>query len=82
MTETISRGVLRVLDRKNKPFYTAQDVVSILDVSESKAYKMIRELRQECIDEGKLSKCYPLGKVPKKYFDLKILMVDDDVKEG
>lgn len=31
----VSRGVLRVLDRKNKPFYTAQDVVSIQAVPDN-----------------------------------------------
>lgn len=37
-------------------------------MQKNKAYELIRQLRQELIDDGKLTPAYPQGKVPRKYF--------------
>lgn len=51
-----------------KPYCDANDVMAFLGCKENKAYKMIRNLRKELIDKGRLTKEYPQGKVPRKYF--------------
>ena len=44
-------------------------MANIKDVAkENKAYELIRELREELIEAGKLTPAYPQGKVPRKYF--------------
>lgn len=65
----MSNGVIKTLSSGNKTYYTNKEVQELLGVSRSKAYSMIRTMRQECIDAGKITKVYPEGKVPKKYFD-------------
>lgn len=69
-----SKGIIKVLDSKDNSYYTAQDVMILLGVKRGKAYEVIRELRQELIDSGKLADCYPNGKVPKKYFEERCYM--------
>ena len=64
-----ANGVLRILGKESRPYYTAEDVVELLGVSRTKAYEIIRALRNELIQAGKLSDVYPSGKIPKKYFD-------------
>lgn len=51
-----------------KYYLGAEDVMTILDCKENKAYELIRALRKELVDAGKLTPAYPIGKVPKKYF--------------
>lgn len=46
----------------------ADEVMSYLGCKENKAYEVIRELRKELVDTGKLTPAYPKGKVPRKYF--------------
>lgn len=52
-----------------KQFYTVQDVMKILQVKESKAYKIIRQLNAELEKKGYL---VVAGKVSKKYFMEKV----------
>lgn len=52
-----------------KQFYTVQDVMKILQVKESKAYKIIRQLNAELEVKGYL---VVAGKVSKKYFMEKV----------
>ena len=62
-------GIIKVLGPEDRPYYTAGDVMRILGVSISKAYSMIKDMRQECVESGNMTKSYPAGKIPKKYFD-------------
>ena len=62
-------GVIKKLKPEDRSFYTAGDVQALMDVSESKAYKMIRAMRNECVAAKLFSPAYPAGKIPKKYFD-------------
>ncbi len=43
-------GVIRVV--RNNSYYTYSDVMELLGCGQSKAYKVIREIRQELIDKG------------------------------
>ena len=56
-------------DRDVRSYYDAADVMEIMGVGRSKAYTMIRIMREELVNSGELTACYPLGKVPKRYFD-------------
>ncbi len=45
-----------------------QEAREYLGCGQSKAYAVIRSLRQELIDSGKMTEEVSVGKVPKKYF--------------
>lgn len=62
-------GVIRVITKGDRNYYDVVDVMTLLGVSDSYAYKIMRQLREELIAEGKIIDNYPKGKVPKKYFD-------------
>lgn len=62
-------GVIKILDEKERSWYTAKDVQSLLGVSQAKAYKLIRNTRLDCVKKGTLAEDYPEGKVPKKFFN-------------
>ena len=62
---TIAPGVTSV---PGKYFLGVEDVMEYLGCKENKAYKLIRALRKELIDDGRLTPEYPPGKVPKQYF--------------
>lgn len=66
---TPENGVIKILTSKDKSYYTAEDVMDMLGIGRDKAYRVIRELRREMIDKGKLTSAYPVGKIPKKYFN-------------
>ena len=44
------------------------EVMNYLGCRENKAYEVIRGLRKELIDAGKLYPGVPQGRIPKKYF--------------
>ena len=46
----------------------AAEVMNYLGCRENKAYEVIRGLRKELIDAGKLYPGVPQGRIPKKYF--------------
>lgn len=46
----------------------AIEVMHYLGCKENKAYEVIRGLRKELIDSGRLFPGVPQGKVPRKYF--------------
>ncbi len=46
----------------------ADEVMHYLGCKNNKAYKIIRGLRQELIDAGRLFPGVPQGKVPRRYF--------------
>ena len=62
-------GVIRVLTKENRNYYTVEDVMNLLGVKQSKAYDIMRSLRKELIASGRLIEEYPAGSVPKRYFD-------------
>ena len=62
-------GVIRVLTKENRNYYTVEDVMNLLGVKQSKAYDIMRSLRKELIASGQLIEDYPAGRVPKRYFD-------------
>ncbi len=49
-------------------YIKADEVMEYLDCKENKAYEVIRGLRKELIDAGKMYPGVPQGKVPRKYF--------------
>ena len=61
-------GVIRVLTKENRNYYTVEDVMNLLGVKQSKAYDIMRSLRKELIASGRLIEEYPAGRVPKRYF--------------
>ena len=62
-------GVIRVLTKENRNYYTVEDVMNLLGVKQSKAYDIMWSLRKELIASGRLIEEYPAGRVPKRYFD-------------
>lgn len=62
--------VLTVKDLSQK-FYKAADVASILGVSETTAYRMIRSMNQDLKKQGFY---IVAGKISKRYFEEKICM--------
>jgi len=57
-----------VIATPGKYYIGADDVMAYLGCKENKAYELIRKLREELIEAGKLTPAYPQGKVPRKYF--------------
>lgn len=57
-----------VMGKPRKYYCGVKEVMEYLGCKENKAYKLIRALRKELIDAGKLTNEYPPGKVPRKYF--------------
>ena len=57
-----------------KQFYTVKDVMKILQIKESKAYKIIRELNSELEQKGYI---VVAGKVSKRYFNEKVYLIAD-----
>ncbi len=60
-------------------FYTVSDVMALLGVSQSKAYKIIQDLNKELKDKGYITVA---GKVPKKFFLEKFYCDPEDIAEG
>lgn len=51
---------------KQREFYRVTDVMVMLDVSQTKAYEIIKKLNDELKEQGKI---VIAGRVSKKYFD-------------
>lgn len=56
-------GVLKEITAEDRSYYMASDIMALLGISKSKAYDVIRTMRKECIDAGKLTKAYPAGRM-------------------
>lgn len=54
---------------ENKKFLNANDVAKYMDISISKAYKIIRSLNEELVAQGYL---VVAGKVNRRYFEQKV----------
>ena len=61
-------AVTGVISAPGKYYCGVTEVMEYLDCKENKAYELIRKLREELIEAGKLTPAYPKGKVPRKYF--------------
>ena len=61
-------GIIKELKVPNRSYYMVSDIMAQFDIREI-AYGMIRTVRKECIDAGMLTKAYPYGRIPKRYFD-------------
>lgn len=55
-----------MLTTTNRSFYRVEDVMEMLEVKETKAYQIMRQLNDELKQKGKLTVA---GRVSKKYFD-------------
>ncbi|MED0689928.1 transcriptional regulator [Bacillus licheniformis] len=55
---------------KQHEFYKVEDVMRMLDVKQTKAYSIIRQLNKELEAQGKI---VVAGRVSKKYFDERIV---------
>ena len=63
---------------KVKPaYYGCAEVMVFLGCKQNKAYEVIRAIRKELMDAGKLPPFIPQGKVPRKYFRERC-MIDDE----
>jgi len=65
-------GILKIYQEDDKNYYTKDDIKKLVGVSDSKAYRIIRQAREELISSGRLLSEYPAGRVPKKYLDSRI----------
>ena len=57
-----------VITTPGKYYIGVEEVMEYLGCKENKAYELIRALRKELIDSGRITKAYPVGRVPRKYF--------------
>lgn len=49
-------------------YYDADDVCKMLGIKRTKAYQIIRGVKEEAVKKGELSPFYPPGKIPKQLF--------------
>lgn len=54
------------MKRKSKVFYYVEDICEMLDISQIKAYEIIRKLNEELTQKGYIT---IRGRVAKKYFE-------------
>lgn len=57
-----------VISAVSNYYIGAAEVMEYLGCKENKAYKVIRGLRKELIDAGRMYPGVPQGRIPKKYF--------------
>ncbi len=57
-----------VISGASSYFIGAEEVMGYLGCKQNKAYEIIRDLKQELVEAGRLTPAYPRGKIPKKYF--------------
>lgn len=62
-------GILAIIPKEKRDYYTVEDAMQLLGVKKSKAYSVIRKLRKEMIASGNLFEEYPVGRIPKGYFN-------------
>lgn len=61
-------GAPGVISEANSYVLGVEEVMRYLGCKENKAYSIIRALKKELVDAGKLTPEYPNGKVPRRYF--------------
>lgn len=75
-------GILQVIPRESRNYYTVDDVMKLLGIKQAKAYNLIRALRKELIAKGYLIEEYPVGRIPKRYFDSRCGIDKGTVEHG
>lgn len=68
-------GVIKVIKRKS--YYKPTDVMELLGVSRSYAYKIVKKYRAELEEKKKISSAYPPLKVPRLHFDKDFAIMGD-----
>lgn len=71
MTATANKRKIKrvgVVGKAGNYMIGVKEAREYLGCGQSKAYSVIRSLRQELIDSGKMTGEVSVGKVPKKYF--------------
>lgn len=68
-----------VLSPASSYYIGAAEVMGYLGCKENKAYEIIRGLRKELIDAGRLFPGVPQGRVPKKYFLTRCMIEEEEV---
>ncbi len=68
-----------VLSSAPSYYIGAAEVMGYLGCKENKAYEVIRGLRKELIDAGRLFPGVPQGRVPKKYFLMRCMIEEEEV---
>lgn len=59
-------------------YIDAEEAMEYLGCKKNKAYEVIRGLRKELIDSGKLYPGFPQGKVPRRYFLERCMIEEPD----
>jgi len=75
----MAKGVIKKLSPKDRSYYTAQDVMEIMNVGRSKAYEMIRDLREALESEGLMFRGSKEGTIPKWIFRRAYLLDEVDI---
>ena len=57
-----------VISKANSCYIGADEVMEYLGCKQNKAYEIIRGLKKELVDSGKIYPGIPQGRIPKKYF--------------
>lgn len=65
-----------VISKAPNYYIGASEVMDYLGCKENKAYEVIRGLRKELIDAGRMFPGIPQGRVPRKYF-MERCMIED-----
>lgn len=71
MATARQNGVIKELGPDDRSWYKASEVALLLGIAESSAYRLIKTMRSDWIEEGLLPKYYNnIGaKIPKDMFD-------------
>lgn len=62
------------MEKTKEQFYTVSDVMKLLGVKKTKASNLISGIKKEAIQEGKLYKGYPAGKIPRGLFKERMMI--------
>lgn len=60
-----------MIEKRNRKFLNAKDISTLLDISISSSYRIIKKLNCELEEMGKITLA---GKISKRYFEEKIYM--------
>ena len=61
--------------RSTNYYCTAKEVMEMTGCGLNKAYRIIRSLRNELVQSGKLTPEYPNGRVPRKYLEQRLMIM-------
>lgn len=58
----------------NKYYLGVNEVRKMFNLGRDKAYRLIKSMREELIKSGKLTPEYPEGKIPRPYFEERMMI--------